>query len=239
MFQHDEQIVHCVLGSVSSNSMFPTSWIICFDSGLKEFNDWFCRRSCRRACRSGWFSIFWINCRTLVLCAYFTTESGSHRILKSMSASFTIIGSWLSSWSAMEFSILLRSISPSKLNVSLSWARRIGELSCTSAICIVASSSTVLSEELSSSRKELTLISWERDVFLPSCSLSSRPDLSRIGFGVGWVGCLSSNFSFWLSSNFPFWLSRATFEPNSLFHSWFNEKVTCTLLRDRLPQFSV
>ena len=54
-------------------------------------------------------------------------------------------------------------------------------------------------------KKELTLISWERNVFLPSCMLSSRHDLPRSGFWVGWVGwkiCLSSNFSFWLSSNF-------------------------------------
>ena len=34
-----------------------------------------------------------INCRTLVLCACFTTECGSPGIRKSMSASFTIIGS--------------------------------------------------------------------------------------------------------------------------------------------------
>ena len=42
MFQYDKHTVHCVLVSVSSishNSMFPTSRIICFDSGLKGLVD--------------------------------------------------------------------------------------------------------------------------------------------------------------------------------------------------------
>ena len=36
--EYDRHIVHCILGSVSSNSnnsMLPTSWITFFDSGLK------------------------------------------------------------------------------------------------------------------------------------------------------------------------------------------------------------
>ena len=93
-FQHDEHAVHCVLGSVSSKSkksMLPTSWIIFFDSGLNGFLAWFCRRSCWRACRSGWFSIFWFNSRTLVLCACFTTECGNPGIRKSMFTSFSIV----------------------------------------------------------------------------------------------------------------------------------------------------
>ena len=70
-----------------------------------------CRGSCCRTCRSGWFSIFWINFKTLVLCACFTTECGSPGIRKPgirkyMSASLTIIDSWLLSWSATELSIL-------------------------------------------------------------------------------------------------------------------------------------
>ena len=80
LYAYDKHTVHCVLCSVSSNShnsMFPTSWIICFFSGLKGLNEWFCRKSCWRACRFWWFSIFWINSRTLVLCACFTTECGS------------------------------------------------------------------------------------------------------------------------------------------------------------------
>ena len=49
IFQYDRHALHCDLDSVSSNShnsMLPTSWIICFDSGLKGFNDWFCRSAC-------------------------------------------------------------------------------------------------------------------------------------------------------------------------------------------------
>ena len=38
------------------NSMFPTSWMMSFDSGLKGLNDWLCCRSRWRACRCGWFS---------------------------------------------------------------------------------------------------------------------------------------------------------------------------------------
>ena len=65
-----------------------TPWIIFFDSGLNGLYAWFCRGSCWRTCRFGWFSIFWINCRTLVLCASFTMECGSPGILKSMSSPF-------------------------------------------------------------------------------------------------------------------------------------------------------
>ena len=207
----------------------PESFVLILE--LKGLNDWFCRRSCWRTCRSGWFSIFWINSRTLVLCAYFTTERGSPGIRKSMSALFTIIDSWLMSWSATDLSVLLRRISSSTLNVSLSWAERVWELSDTlltscvitsrpvrSCVCSTLKSflssdervcmtlvswmrfpgiglvtgRSVRSEELGSSQKELTSISWERDVFLPSCTpimscvISGRPDLSRMGFGVGW-----------------------------------------------------
>ena len=186
---------------------------------------------------------FWINCRTLVLYACFTTECGSPGIWKSMSTSFTIIDSRLSSWSAMDFSILLRSSSSSTLNVLLSWEKRNQELSFASAVLRVATGRTVpswdqrvwittvstgrpvLSEELSSSQKELTSISWERDVFLPSCMSSIRPDLSRIGFGVGWKDW--KNFVCWTTSSSGSITSRsgcrATSEPNSLYHSCFNE----------------
>ena len=73
--------------------------------------DWFCRRSCWRACRSGWISILRINLRTLVLCAFCTTECGSPGILKSTSASLAISNLWLTSWSATDLSVLVRSIS--------------------------------------------------------------------------------------------------------------------------------
>ena len=95
----------------TTHSMLPTSWIVFFDSGLNGLYDWFCPRSCSRACRSGWFSIFWINSRTLVLCACFTAECGSPGIRKCMSASFTIIFSWLKlSWSITGLSVLSRSV---------------------------------------------------------------------------------------------------------------------------------
>ena len=91
MSQYDKHTLHCVLGSVSSNShnsMFPTSWIICFDSWLKGFNDWLCCWSRWRAWRFGWFSIFWINYWTLAPCDCFTAECGSPGMLKSMSSSW-------------------------------------------------------------------------------------------------------------------------------------------------------
>ena len=72
------------------------------------------------------------------------------------------------------------------------------------------------------SRKELTLISWERDVFLSSCSpitscvISSRPDLSRIGFRVGW-------FDWTLLDSCPTSARWAWSEPNFLSHSCFKE----------------
>ena len=53
-------------------------------------------------------------------------------------------------------------------------------------ITSVSTDRSIPSEELCSSKK-LALISWERNVLLSSCMLSSRPDLSRIRFGVGWV----------------------------------------------------
>ena len=266
-----------VLGSVSSNShnsMFPTSRIICFDSGLKGLNDWLCRRSCWRACRFGWFSIFWICCRTLVLCACFTTECGSPGILKSTSASFIIIGSWSSSWTTMDSSILLRSTSSSTLSVLASW--HTWESSCAAAVWRVATSRPVLSwvcstlrlllssdervwftsvstgrpvlsEELSSSLKELTLISWERDVFLPSFMLSSRPDLSRIGFGVGWVdwknvACLATSPSGCRTTS-PLVVEQLSnpilLSIRASRRSLAEVEVTCLLFRIRLLQFSV
>ena len=182
MSQYHKHTLHCALGSVSSNShnsMFPTSWIICFDSRLKGLNDWFCRKSCWRACRFGWFSIFWISAETLVLCACFTIECGNPGILKSMSAS-----------------ILSRIISLSMLSVSTSWYT-LGS-SCTATVSLpsrpdlswvcstlrlllssierawissVSTSRPILSEEQSSSFQEFTLISWERDVFLSSWKL--------------------------------------------------------------------
>ena len=229
---------------------FCTAWVKCF----------IFRRSWWRACRSGWFSIFWINCRTLNLCACFTTECGSPAIRKSMSASFTIICSWLkSSWSTTDRTVLSRSASSPTLNVSLSWAERVWELSDTLITsCVITSrpvrscacstlksflssdervwitlvpwtvfpwtgpvtGRTVRSQELGSLRKELTSISWERDVFLSSytpitsCVISNRPDLSRIGFRVGW-------FDWKLPDSCPASARWPCSEPESHFHSCF------------------
>ena len=260
MCQNNKHALHCVLGSVSSNShnsMLPTYWIICFDSGLKKLNDWFCRRSCWRACRSGWFSIFWINSRTLVLRACFTTECGSLGIRESMSASFTIIDSWLTSWSTTDHTVLSRSASSPTLNVSLSWAERVWGLSDTLITsCVITSrpvrscacstlksflssdervwitlgsltglpvtGRSVRSEEQGSSRKELTSISWERDVSLSSCTpitscvITGRPVRSRIGFRIGW-------FDRKFLDSGPTSDCWACSEPYSLFHSWRKE----------------
>ena len=76
----------------------------------------FCGISFCRKCRSGWFSIFGINSGALVFCTCFTLEYGSLGIRKSMSASFTIIDSWLTSWPITGFTVL----SPPTLKVSLS-----------------------------------------------------------------------------------------------------------------------
>ena len=261
IFQQDKYALPCVLGPVSSNShnsMLHTSWIICFDSGLKRLYDWICRRSCWRACRSGWFSIFWINSRTLVLCACFTTECGNPGIRKSMSASFTIIDSWLkSSWSITDLPVLSLSVSSPTLNVSLSWTERVWELSDTVITsCVITglpvrscacstlrsflssderawitlvswtgfpvTSRPVRSEEPGFSRKELTSISWERDVFLSSCTpitscvITGLPVRLRIGVRIGW-------FDWKLLDSCPISDRWACSEPHSLFHSCFKE----------------
>ena len=92
------------------------------------------------------------------------------------------------------FAILLRNTSSWTLSVSLSFKENNRELSCASAVWRVATGRPVLSWvcstlrlivsseatnrpvlfELSSSLKELTLISWERDS-LPSCKSQVTP----------------------------------------------------------------
>ena len=174
--------------------MFPTSRIICFDSRRKGLNDWFCRRSCWRACRFGWFSIFWFNssagtlrvfhngmwlflefgspCLLLFFHEVFHRQcwvSQSHDILEGRLPTVSLTGRPVLSWVCSTFRLLLSSD-------ERAW------ISC------VSTSRPVLSEELSSLWKEFTLISWERDVPLSFCISSSRPDLSRIGLGICWVG---------------------------------------------------
>ena len=197
-FQYERHAVHCVLGSVSSNSnnsMLPTSesflWF-----WTERISDWFCRRSCWRACRSGWFSIFWINSRTLVLSACFTTECGGPGIRKSMSASFSIVCSWLKlSLSTTGLTVFSRSVCISNVECFAFMTRTCWTTIWHIFLClfqqrvssffhvpfqrwypychqnervwITLVSTTglpVLSEETVSSWKELTSISWERDV---------------------------------------------------------------------------
>ena len=196
--------------------MIPTSWNICFDSGLKGLNEWPCRRCRWRACRFGWFSIFWINSRTLALCACFTIECGNPGMLKSMSSS-----------------ILSRIVSLSVLSVLISWYT--SGSSCTATLCLsscpdVSWVCSTLRLLLSSDEHAWTLItscvksgcpdlSEERDVFLiTSCVISSCPDLSQFGLGIGWVGW--KNFACRTTSPSG---CRTTFEPNSLVQSWRSE----------------
>ena len=133
--------------------------IMCFDCGLKRLNDWFCRISCWRACRFGWFSIFWINCRTLVLCACFTTECGNPGIRKSMLTSFSIVCSWLQSpWSTTGLTVLSRSVSSPTLNVSLSWQERVWQSFGTFSVFVSTTSLLVLSCAISTWRSLLSSV---------------------------------------------------------------------------------
>ena len=87
---------------------------------------------------------------------------------------------------------------------------------------VPVTSRPVRSEELGSSQKEWPSISRERDVFLSSCTpitscmISSRTDLSRIGFGVVW-------FDWKRLDSCPASARWGWFEPNSRFQSCFNE----------------
>ena len=230
-------------------SQLHESFVLILD--WRDKNDWFCRKSCWRACRFGWFSIFWINSWMLVLCACFTTECGSRGIRKSVSASILsrivslsmlgVSASWYTSGSSCAATVSLTS------RPVLSWVCSTLRLLLSSdehawtliTSCVIPGRSD-LSEEQSSSLKEFTLISWERYVFLSSwtlitsCVIPSRPDLSRIGFGIGWVGwknfacraisppgCRAISPSGCRATS-PSGC-RATFEPNSFVQLWRSE----------------
>ena len=124
------------LGPVSSNSnnsILRTSIIFFFDFLLNGSWAWICRRTCWRACRSGWFSIFWINSRPLVPCACFTTECGNLGIWKS---TFTVC-SWLeSSQLTTNLSVLSRSVSSLTLNVSFVRQERFWQPSGTFSVLV-------------------------------------------------------------------------------------------------------
>ena len=177
----------------------------------------------------------------LFLQLFFNWLAVKYSLSRGFGAREVVLSWWLSA------SILSRSISYSMLSVSASWYT--WGSSCTATVSVtsrpvlswvcstlrlllssdergwissVSTSRPVLSVELSSSLKELTLISWERNVFLSSwtpitsCVTPGRPDLSRIGFGIGWVGWKlldsCSTFGRWACS-----------EPNSCVQSCRNE----------------
>ena len=99
-------------------------------------------------------------------------------------------------------------------------------------------------EETVSSWKELTSISWERNVCLPSCtvlvssSTTGLSVLSRLGFGIGW-------FDWKILDCCPTTGRWACSEPNSLSHLCFKDildggrGVTSVRSRIWLLQFSV
>ena len=72
-----------------------------------------------------------------------------------------------------------------------------------------------------------------KNVFLPSFMLSSRPDVSRIGFGVGWFDVKNLICRTTSPSG-----CRTTFEPHSLVHSLVDVEVTWKLYRIGRLQFS-
>ena len=119
----------------------------------------------------------WINSRTLVLCACFTTECGCPGIRKSMFASFTIFCTWLKfSWSITGLSVLSRSVLSPTLNVSLSWTERVWELSGTFSVFISITRLLVLSCAFSTLG---SLLSSDERAWIPLVSITGLPVFSR------------------------------------------------------------
>ena len=143
------------------------------------------------------------------------------------------------------FPVFSRCVLSATLNVSLSWTELSGTFfvfvsitnllvfSCVSTLGSLLSSDErawitlvsitglpVLSEETSSSWKDLTSISWERDVFLSTCVRvipdNGFPVLSWIGFRIDW-------FDWKLLESCSTSDRYVCSEPNSLFHSCFKE----------------
>ena len=205
--QYDKHTLHCVLGSVSSNShnsTFPTSWIICFHSWLKGLNDWLCRWSCWRACRFGSFSIFWINSRTLALCNCFTANVAN-----------------LKFWSPCP--------PPPFFHESTHcpcWASYISR-------CTLRTARSAISCLSGCPDRSRGFISSDRFVWTLStlCVTSSCPLRWQIGFGINSI----ENVACWetslrdcrtISSRSCRATScgcRSTFEPNSFVQSWYKE----------------
>ena len=200
-------------------SQQPESFVLI----VEKINDWFCRRSCWKA---------WINCRMLVLCACLLTECCNPGIRKNMSPSFTIINSWFSSWSAMDFSIFSRSTSSSTLNFH---EKNVLETSFSRFQKTTGRS--VLSEELKSFAKYINIdfLRTGRVSAILHVIRSSRCVTNWIWSWLSWLEefYLSSNFFFWLSSN------RTQFFPFVFqWDFWRRSKKTCLLFRVKLLQFS-
>ena len=105
---------------------------------------------------------------------------GSPGIRKSMSASFTIIVSWLKlSWSITGLPVLSRSVLSPTLNVSLSWTERVWELSGTFSVFVSVTSLLVLSCAFSTLG---SLLSSDERAWITLVSITGLSVLSRIGF---------------------------------------------------------
>ena len=179
-----------------------------------------------------------------------------------MFASFTIIDSWLTSWSATDLSSLTkyfifnveRFACMSRTCLRNVWhinhvVRDNGSLRSlmclfnVEILCLQMNGSprSLWRTRFFAKRINIDLLRTER--FLSSCTpitsclISGRPDLSRIGLRVGWFG--------WkLLDSCPASDRWAWSEPNSLFHWCFNEifvgsRGEMFSFRTRLLQFSV
>ena len=114
---------------------------------------------------------------------------------------------------SMSASILSRIVSLSVLSVLASW--QTSGSSCIATVCL--SVCPDLSWVWSTLR---LLLSSDEHVWttITSCVIPSCPDLSRIGFGVGWVGW--KNLVCRTTPPSGCW---TTYEPNSLVFSWCTE----------------
>ena len=268
MSQYDKHTLHCVLSSVSSNShksMSPTSRIICFDSGLKGLNDWRCCRSRWKACRFGWFSIFWINSRTPALCACFTIKCGSpgifevHVCLNSFTNClivhverfglmiyFRVVLYCNYVFTRLPWSIM------SLLNIETLAVFRWTCLNTDHVLRDARLHWSIWRTEFFVKRIHTDLLRTGRFSFILNnyhVLRDTRSPWSITNWIWNWLGwleeiCLSSNFSFWLSSNFPFWLS-INFRTQFLcpivtwLDLWWRSRWHVWFFHIRLLQFSI
>ena len=108
----------------------PESFSLILDK--KGLYSWFCRRSCWRACRAGWFSIFLNHFSNACTLRMLHKKCGNPGIRKSMFTSCTTVCWWLeSSWLTRGLPVLSWNVSSPTLKVSLSWQERVWQLSGT------------------------------------------------------------------------------------------------------------